>query len=123
MKEFDEDFEEMVPEFDDSGPFSVEAVDPLVYTMDETSPELRAAASYIPVAPKLTIRDAAPVPPRARKHDAWTPGGEATEPVEITPSSSPALRIFKRAFSLLLVIIPLAAVAGIVWLGYSLYTK
>jgi len=118
-----EEFEELVPESDDgTGPFSVGAIDPLVYTMDDTSPELRAAASYIPVAPKLTIRDAAPVPPQHRQHEAWTPGGDV-EPAMLKPAGpSVATRLARSTITLLVVAIPLVVVAGIVWMAYSLYS-
>jgi len=57
-------------------PFGIEAVDPLVYRQTDDSPELRAAAAYVPITPRLQVKDARPVPPRKKYFGKWTPGGE-----------------------------------------------
>jgi len=120
----EDEFEELVPDAGaDSGPFSVESVDPLVYTMDETSPELRAAAAYIPVAPKLTIRDAAPTPPMERKHEIWTPGGEISKPIKEGSGNSPIARAIKSLTTFIIIMLPMVVIAGVVWLAWSAYSK
>lgn len=73
-------------------PFGTESdVDYLVYRPPSDSPELRSEATYIPVAPKLQIRDAAPIKPQTRVYSAWTPGDP--EEKETKPKSPPRSKV------------------------------
>lgn len=102
-------------------PFSTDAVDPLVYTHDDTSPELRAAAAYIPVAPKLTIRESAPVKPQPRTHSVWTPGGDNVTIVPADTKTSFFPRFVKGTVSSILIAAPLIAVGLAIWVALNLY--
>lgn len=118
----EEDFEVLEPEDGLSSPFSVGPVDPLVYRMDDTSPELRAAAAYIPVAPRLTIKEAAPTPPSRRKHASWTPGDADAVPQEaLNAGPSAASIVLRKTLMLLLALVPFAAAGALIWIGVSLY--
>jgi hypothetical protein len=59
------------------GPFGVESVDAIVYSRAEDNPELRLAASYIPISPKLKVKDSKPVKPMKKTFDKWVPGSES----------------------------------------------
>jgi hypothetical protein len=117
-KDWESDWEDLEPT---TNPFSTDAVDPLVYSMDDTSPELRAAAAYIPVAPKLTIRESAPLRPQPRQHSAWTPGGDEVHVVPVGQQPPLTSRLLKGVLSSVFVVAPLAAIALAVWVAYSLY--
>lgn len=121
-----EDFEEFESETVDgpTGPFLTDAVDPLIYSTDETSPELRAAAAYIPVAPKLTIREAAPTPPMPRKHQTWVPGGETATPI-IPPKrrASVVTRFVRSVLALVMIAAPIGVIAALVWFGIQIYRQ
>lgn len=112
--------EQQVPR--SGGPFSVEPVDPLVYRQSSDSPEMRAAAAYIPVANRrLRIRDPKPVKAEQREHDQWTPGGpqQPGTPAPETPSAAPT-RLGMRILTALLILVPLALIVAAVAFGASL---
>lgn len=107
------------------GPFSVEPVDPLIYRQSSDSPEMRAAAAYIPVASRrLKIDEPKPEMPDDEEHDQWTPGAD---PVRTTPQSqpkeapsAPPVRLSMRILTAILVLVPVALIIAAVALGASL---
>lgn len=104
------------------GPFSVEPVDPLVYRQSNDSPEMRAAAAYIPVASKrLRIRDTKPVKPETKEHDQWTPGAKG-RPAKAASADLDATsgRLGLRILTGLLILVPLALIVAAVLFGASL---
>lgn len=118
----EEEFEVLEPGEGIASPFSVGPVDPLVYRMDDTSPELRAAAAYIPVAPRLTIKEAAPTPPSRRQHASWTPGDADAIPQEAHNAGPGAVAVaLRKTLMLLLALVPFAAAGALIWIGISLY--
>lgn len=105
------------------GPFSVEPVDPLVYRQTNDSPEMRAAAAYIPVANRrLRIRDPKPVKPEERDHDQWTPGAKTTQPTDDgTINARTRVRgIGMKVLTVLLIVVPVALIVAAVVVGASL---
>ena len=69
---------------DGTSPFGTGPVDPLVFVDDGTSPELRPAAQYVPIGPRLTLRPPAPAPKVKKAYVPWTPATPQTEsPVEV----------------------------------------
>jgi hypothetical protein len=106
------------------GPFSVEPVDPLIYRQSNDSPEMRAAAAYIPVASRrLKIDEPKPEMPEAEEHDQWTPGAA---PVRVTPNKAqetpaePPVRLSMRILTAILILVPVALIIAAVALGASL---
>lgn len=105
------------------GPFSVDPVDPLIFKQSNDSPEMRAAAAYIPVANRrLKIRDPKPVKPEEREHDQWTPGATRGDRVPVTApdAAASAGQWGMRVLTALLVIVPVALILAAVLLGASL---
>lgn len=110
------------------GPFSVEPVDPLIFKQSSDSPEMRAAAAYIPVVKRrLRITDPKPTKPQQRDHDQWTPGSqdlrnpspEQRQPAE-TDSTPAGARIGLRILTGLLILAPVGLIGAAVLFGFSL---
>lgn len=107
------------------GPFSVEPVDPLIYRQSNDSPEMRAAAAYVPVASRrLRLNEAKPEKPANQEHDQWTPGAspERTSPPPMASQEAPAApaRLGMSILTFLIILVPVALIVAAVALGASL---
>jgi hypothetical protein len=107
------------------GPFSVEPVDPLIYRQSNDSPEMRAAAAYIPVANRrLKIEEPKPEMPEAEEHDQWTPGTTPVSPPVQSRTkevpSEPPVRLSMRILTAILILVPVALIVAAVAFGASL---
>lgn len=109
-----------------SGPFSVEPVDPLVFEQSTDAPELRAAAAYIPISAKRppSAPIAQPPAPAPRPASRWTPGlQQDTSDITLPPGSlgtRNAPKAVQVLFTAAAVFIPLALVVAAVYFGLSL---
>lgn len=107
------------------GPFSVEPVDPLIYRQSNDSPEMRAAAAYIPVASRrLPINEAKPEKPESQEHDQWTPGAkqQVSAPSSKASQEAPGApgRFGMRILTFLLILVPVALIIAALAIGASL---
>lgn len=107
------------------GPFSVEPVDPLIYRQSNDSPEMRAAAAYVPVVKRrLPISEPKPEKPETQEHDQWTPGddGRKRQSPPNTPEQppQPPARLGMRILTFLLILVPVALIVAAVAIGASL---
>lgn len=96
-----------------SGPFAVEPVDPLVYRRAADSPELRPAASYVPISSPLRSSTPKPVAPAHPSYPGWTPGGLPTAPPAAEEGRS------SRLGATLIALAALAAPLGLIGLAVA----
>lgn len=107
------------------GPFSVEPVDPLIYRQSNDSPEMRAAAAYVPVASRrLRANETKPEKPQSQEHDQWTPGTPTPKashaPKGPQEAPEPQARLSMRILTFLLILVPVALIVAAVAIGASL---
>lgn len=123
-----------------NSPFGVAPVDPLVFKKTTDSPELRAAAAYVPISTVPAEREKPPEQPEKKDYGSWTPGAptgvtpvpETLKP-EVKPSSEEKEKTvpvkkskpdigngLKIIFTVLAIIVPLAMLAGAIYIGVML---
>lgn len=123
-----------------NSPFGVAPVDPLVFKKTTDSPELRAAAAYVPISATPAEREKPPEQPTKKDYSSWTPGTptgvtaiaeppkthkkpnfqkkEKNVPIEkIKPDIGNSLKII---FTIIAIIVPLAMLAGAIYIGVML---
>lgn len=118
-----------------NSPFGVAPVDPLVFKKTTDSPELRAAAAYIPISTVPVEREKAPEEPTRQDFDSWTPGlptspntvvaevQETKTKQEKVKNISPQIKIqnpVRIVFTVLAVVIPLGLLAAAIYFGILL---
>lgn len=120
-----EPLEETTKQTKPKSPFGTESdVDYIVYRPPSDSPELRSEAAYVPVAPKLQIRDAAPIKPQTRVYSAWTPGSseEETESKPKPPARSKTSTALRYALIAVVSLAPIIVVLLVTKYALSLYS-
>lgn len=124
-----------------NSPFGVAPVDPLVFKKTTDSPELRAAAAYVPISTVQAEREKPPEQPVKKDYSSWTPGATITGATPVPTSSvekiEPAVKEkvkksalkktnaglgngLKILFTVLAIVVPLAMLAGAIYIGVML---
>lgn len=117
-----------------NSPFGVAPVDPLVFKKSTDSPELRAAAAYVPISSTPVERAKPPSEPVKQDYGSWTPGlptgaTEAVKQLKVKEPPTPKVKepevkqVGKRLkilFTTVAIVVPLAILAGTIYLGVIL---
>lgn len=119
---FDDGFETTEDDYPPSathGPFGVEAVDPIVFTKGDDSPELRVDTSSLSRGRRIIKRKPKPEKRETVEHSDWLPGGLGARVPDAHHKEQPVelVRIFARVILVLAPLILLGvavAVASVV---------
>lgn len=108
---------------DGTSPFGTGPVDPLVFVDDGTSPELRPAAQYVPIGPRLTLRPPAPAPKTKKAYKPWTPGtpAGASTPAAPTPRATGWGALVRVLVAIAIAAAPLLLVSFLIRAAIDLY--